>query len=125
MEFLAKNWDIVLFILCAATVCGAAVYRFCRMPSDEQIEAVKEWLLGAVTRAERELGGGTGRLKLRYVYDLFVTRFPWLAKLITFNTFSGLVDEVLVEMHEMLEKNEAVKIYVEGEAALEERKVGF
>ena len=117
MEFLAKNWDIVLFIFCAATVCGLAVWRFLKMPTEEQIAAVKEWLLMAVVEAEKNLGGGTGKLKLRYVYDRFVARFPWLVKIITFSMFSELVDEVLVEMRDMLNTNEAVKIYVEGEVS--------
>ncbi|MFR6482019.1 MAG: hypothetical protein ACLUPD_10785 [Anaerotignum faecicola] len=46
----------------------------------EQREKVKEWLLLAVTEAEKELGSGTGQLKLRYVYDLFLRRFPAVAK---------------------------------------------
>lgn len=55
-----------------------------------------------------------GRLKLRQVYDLFVTRFPWLAKMISFDMFSGLVDEALEEMRSMLDSNQAVKAFVEG-----------
>ena len=59
--------------------------------------------------AEKELGGGTGKLKLRYVYDLFLTKFNWLAKVITFEQFSDLVDEALEEMKRLLESNNAVK----------------
>jgi hypothetical protein len=79
------------------------------------MNAIREWLLMAVTEAEKELGDGTGQLKLRYVYDLFVTRFPWAAKVVSFSTFSALVDEALVEMREMLDKNAAVKMYVKEE----------
>ena len=59
--------------------------------------------------AEKELGGGTGKLKLRYVYDLFLTKFNWLAKVISFEQFSDLVDEALEEMKRLLESNNAVK----------------
>ena len=55
------------------------------------------------------LGSGTGQLKLRMVYDMFVQRFPWLARLISFEKFAGLVDEALVEMRNMLAKNAAVR----------------
>jgi hypothetical protein len=79
------------------------------MPTAAQIAKVKEWLLYAVTMAEKELGGGTGKLKLRYVYDLFLTKFSWLAKVITFEQFSALVDEALEEMKRLLESNNAVK----------------
>lgn len=83
------------------------------MPTKSQIAKVKEWLLYAVTMAESEFGGGTGTIKLRYVYDLFVGKFPWLAKMISFEMFSGLVDEALVDMKKMLQTNEAAKMLVE------------
>ena len=75
----------------------------------------REWLLWAVTEAEKELGGGTGKLKLRQVYDLFVTRFPWLARIVPFDLFSSMVDDALEEMREMLKTNQAVKAHVNGE----------
>ena len=113
MEFLANNWYIILAFATLVVVFGIYVARFLKMPTKEQMDAVREWLLMAVTEAEKELGGGTGKLKLRYVYDLFVVRFSWLAKVIPFSTFSELVDEALIEMREMLEQNVAVKVYVE------------
>ena len=115
MEFIANNWDIILFILVVVVVLAAALYRFLKMPREEQMEAVRQWLLGAVTEAEKDLGGGTGRLKLRYVYDRFVVRFPWLAKIISFQTFSEMVDDALDEMRDMLDSNTAIKAYVDGE----------
>ena len=80
------------------------------------LRSVREWLLWAVTEAEKELGGGTGKLKLRQVYDLFVTRFPWLAKIVSFELFSDMVDDALDEMREMLQNNKAVQQLVEGGA---------
>ena len=75
-----------------------------------------EWLLYAVTKAEKELGAGTGKLKLRYVYDMFVARFEWLAKVITFDMFSMMVDEALEQMRTMLDSNEAVQKLIANEA---------
>lgn len=119
MEYWENNWFLIAVILLLTAFAAASVWRFRKMPGEEQIEAVREWLLIAVTEAERELGGGTGKLKLRYVYDLFVERFPWLADVVGFAWFSKLVDEALVSMRELLETNEAVKKYVnrEGEIA--------
>lgn len=77
--------------------------------SETQREAVREWLLYAVTIAEAQWGGGTGKLKLRHVYDRFARRFPDVVRLVPFNTFSAWVDEALVEMRKMLETNPAVK----------------
>lgn len=115
IDFIINEWYIILATLAVGAAAGIAVYHFFKLPNSEQLDKVREWLLGAVTAAERELGGGTGQLKLRQVYDLFVARFPWLAKTVSFNTFSDLVDEALVEMRRMLKSNEAVQAYVEGD----------
>jgi hypothetical protein len=53
-----------------------------------------------------------GQVQLRYVYDLFVSRFPWLAKVISFVKFCGLVDEALEKMKKLLKENEAAAEYV-------------
>lgn len=116
MEFLIENWYIILAAMALGALAVVAVVRFFRLPREKQMENVRQWLLGAVTAAEKELGGGTGQLKLRTVYDAFLTKFPWLAPVISFSTFSGLVDDALAEMRAMLEKNKAVQAYVSGEA---------
>lgn len=98
-----------------AAAGGYAVYTFVKMPSDKQLEKIREWLLYAVTKAEKELGGGTGQIKLRYVYDMFVARFAWLAQVISFEMFSMMVDDALEKMRGMLEGNKAVQELVSGE----------
>lgn len=114
MEFILENWPIIVAVIAVVAVAAVAVARFVGLPTDAQLSKVREWLLWAVTEAEKDLGGGTGRLKLRQVYDLFVTRFPWLAKLVSFELFSDMVDDALEEMREMLDTNQAVKAFVEG-----------
>lgn len=114
MEFFVDNWFIIVAMAAVCSSIGVAIWRFHKLPTAEQVASVKEWLLGVVTEAERELGSGTGALKLRQVYDLFVARFPWLAKIVPFSVFAVWVDEALVVMREMLAQNKAVKEYVEG-----------
>lgn len=114
MNFVAENWFLIVAMLAVAATGGCAVYAFAKMPSEEQLDKVREWLLYAVTKAEKELGGGTGKLKLRYVYDMFVTKFPWLAKVISFEQFSGMVDDALKEMRKMLADNKMVQELVTG-----------
>lgn len=114
MNFLIENWYIILAALAVLAAAGVTVYRHFKLPSEEQLKKVREWLLYAVTEAERELGGGTGRLKLRQVYDLFVVRFSWLAPVVSFEKFSELVDDALEEMRKMLESNKAVQAHVIG-----------
>ena len=95
-----KNWGIVLIgLLLVAGLIDILL--------NEKV-AAKKWLLLAVTTAETEFGGKTGQLKLRYVYDMFVDKFSLLSKFITFDQFSEMVDEALVEMRHLLETNVAV-----------------
>ena len=67
-----ENWYLVVALMAVAGMVGVFIGRFLKMPTSEQRERVKEWLLWAVTEAEKELGSGTGQLKLRQVYDLFL-----------------------------------------------------
>lgn len=115
LEFLMNNWVILVALAVVLVVLLINVTTFAALPTEKQLAKVREWLLWAVIQAEAELGGGTGKLKLRSVYDLFLQRFPQLAFLISFERFSKLVDEALEEMREMLEKNEAVKALVAGD----------
>lgn len=120
MNFIINNWYIILAALAILAAAGIAVYRYFNLPSEAQLAKVREWLLWAVTEAEKELGGGTGKLKLRQVYDLFVTRFPWLARIVPFDLFSSMVDDALEDMREMLKTNQAVKAHVSGEGVSNE-----
>lgn len=115
MKFLIENWYIILAAMALGALAVVAVVRFFRLPREKQMENVRQWLLGAVTAAEKELGGGTGKLKLRQVYDAFLTKFPWLAPVVPFEQFSGLVDDALKEMRKLLADNKAVQQLVTGE----------
>lgn len=114
MEQIISNWSIIICAACATVSICAAVARFLDKPTEDQVKAIKEWLLYAVTMAEKDLGSGTGKLKLRRVYDVFLERFPWAAKCVTFNQFRLWVDEALVEMQRLLESGGAVKTFLEG-----------
>lgn len=117
MEFLIDNWYVIVGIVAVFVIAGFAVYKFAGLPTKTQIIKVKEWLLYAVTVAESALGGGTGKLKLRSVYDMFLTKFPVMAKVVSFETFSSWVDEALDEMKKMLETNENIKNLVNSKVA--------
>lgn len=93
--------DCVL-IAAALVVIGMCLYvlwEFSRKPREEQIEAVKQWLIGACYDAEVYFSeSGMGVLKLRMVFDCFVARFPWVAKLVSFDTFHEWVKEALEKL---------------------------
>ena len=112
MEWLVNNWTMLVVI--AAVICVVAVYvkKFSELPSETQLQKVKEWLLWAVIFTEKELGSGTGVAKLRYCYDLFIQRFPSLVAVISFELFSNYVDEALEKMKHLLETNADIAAYV-------------
>lgn len=119
MDFIVENWYIVVGLLAVIAAVVIYIVRFFKKPTEKQLESIKEWLLWATTEAEKRFGSGTGKLKLRYVYDLFAETFPWLAKIISFETFSKLVDSALGDMNNLLASNNAVQLYVNGPTAEE------
>lgn len=114
MDFIIENLGTIITIAVTVAAAVVALVRFFKSGTEKQLTKVREWLLYAVSLAEKELGGGTGKLKLRYVYDMFVVKFPWLAKIISFDRFSTIVDESLEEMNKLLATNDAVANYVVG-----------
>lgn len=45
---------------------------------------------------------------------MFVSKFTWMAKIISFDKFSDLVDDALGDMNKLLETNTAVSAFVNG-----------
>ena len=104
LNWLADNWYIIIVLIACAIGIYVAI-------TDKK--KVIEWLKYAVSITEKELGSGTGQLKLRQVYDMFIERFPAFSKLIPFGLFSKWVDDALEFLKEQLEKNEKLKEFVE------------
>lgn len=103
--------DIIIILIVAILIC-ILVAGFLKLGKDKQIKIINEWLLLAVIKAEKELGDGTGQVKLRYVYDLFIDKFRFASMFISFNQFSILVDAALVIMKEMISNNDQIKNYI-------------
>lgn len=72
------------------------------------VNGFKNWLVWAVSEAEATFGSKTGKLKLRYVYDMAVERFPLISKFIPFALFGKLVDGALDVMRDMIENNKSI-----------------
>ena len=119
IELIIKNMGLIIGTIILIALVGLTIKEFIELGKEKQLKKVKEWLLYACIMAEKKLGGGTGQVKLRYVYDLFVEKFSFLKLLVTFEQFSGMVDEALVKMREMLEKNPNVAMLVEGNKTIE------
>lgn len=114
MNYLIENWFLIVGAIVVLIVLVLGLINIFKTPSNKQLEMIKEWLLFAIVEAEKELGSGTGKLKLSLVYGSFISKFKWLSTIVSFETFSRLVDESLETLREMLETNKEVKKLVEG-----------
>ena len=101
-------------LLISVLVIGVVLFiiNFIKIGREKQLKMISEWLLLAVVQAEKELGGGTGKIKLRYVYDMFIAKFKVTAMLISFDQFSIMVDSALDKMKDMLSNNEQLYNYI-------------
>lgn len=114
MQYVLQNLPMIcLFIaMLAAVICSS--YYILTKPTDEKMTALREFLKWAVTMAERDLGSGTGQLKLRQVYGMALDKFPWLVRVISFDHFCELVDEALEWMREEINVNPIFNDLVKG-----------
>lgn len=92
------NTEIIIAAIVAVFLVLLTIY----------IMGFKNWLVWAVSEAEKMLGSGTGQLKLRLVYDMAVARFPIMAKMLPFNLFGKLVDAALNVMNDMIANNDSI-----------------
>lgn len=100
---------IILGIVAVATVSIIVVlYRFGKIKQDN----IFQWLVWATIEAEKLLGSGTGEIKLRKVYDAFLSKYKIIGMLLSFETFKLWVDVALVKTRELLE-NKMIADYVE------------
>lgn len=114
--------SITIAIICVIAFIGGIVvgyfgHSFFTSSDEEKTNTIKKVLLYLVAMAEKELGGGTGDLKLAKVYEEFTTQYPDLAKAITYEQFKTLVNEVLKEFEDMLKDNKKIEEYIKGSEA--------
>lgn len=89
---------IVMGVILAVIIIAGGIY----------VNGFKNWLVWAVAEAESVFGSNTGKLKLRYAYELAISRFPVIAKVIPFSLFSKFVDDALDVMRDMIENNKDI-----------------
>ncbi len=73
IAFLLANWDSVLVVLAFLALIVVLIKR-------GETAVLNRILFGLVTKAEKEFGGGTGKLKLAAVSDWIYQRIPAVLK---------------------------------------------
>ena len=86
IAFLLANWDSVLVVLAFLALIVVLIKR-------GETAVLNRILFSLVTKAEKEFGGGTGKLKLAAVSDWIYQRIPAVLKLL----FSEKDIEKLIE----------------------------
>jgi membrane associated rhomboid family serine protease len=107
IEFLEQNG---IFIGASVILAALITYACYKHP-----QKIKEWLVFACAQAELALGSGTGMLKLRFVYDMFISQFPMFSKFISFSTFQAWTEDALVTFKEWVKSNNSQELFGEGE----------
>ena len=104
-----ESADIVALCVGGVIALGIIVYLVVN-----EKKKLSEWLIWAVSEAEKLLGEKTGQLKLRTVYAWFTEKFPVIAAILPFRVFSAWVDTALVTLRKWLETGNPIGDYITG-----------
>lgn len=110
MEILSMILGYLPYVIVLLVLIGGTIAFF-----KGEKKSLKDWLLYACTLAEREFGSKTGQLKLKYVWSMACEQFKFLTTFLTFEKFSEMVDDCLVDFKHLLETNDNIAEYVNGE----------
>lgn len=109
IAFLAANWDSVLVVLAFLALIVVLIKR-------GETAVLKKILFSLVTKAEKEFGGGTGKLKLAAVSDWIYQRIPAVLKLLfSEKDIEKMIESVLEEAKKEWGTNGNIAAYIEPE----------
>lgn len=115
IDWFLQNLDTLVLVTIVLACAGYSVYSYFTQPSNKRKELMVTWMLHAVIEAEKLFKSKSGKLKFSYVYSMFVKQFPIISKFLPLPLFEELVEEALAQMKVLLESNDSIKKYVEGE----------
>ena len=121
MEFIINYWYLIITALAILVMAILFIVDFAKKSPKEKLESVKQWAIYACALAQAHLGSGTGQLKMRETYNMFLQTFPTLAQVISFDTYKNTAEMALTELKEMLKTNPNIQnaIIKEGEQKYE------
>jgi len=107
IEFIIENWDLLLLIILSITAFIVAIFKGNK-------SVVMKMLDSLVTEAEKNLGGGTGSLKLSTVITEIYPKLPVIIKtFITADTLIKWIEEALDIAKQKWRDNANIKAYIE------------
>lgn len=107
IAFLLANWDSVLVVLAFLALIVVLIKR-------GETAVLNRILFGLVTKAEKEFGGGTGKLKLATVSDWIYQRIPAVLKLLfSEKDIEKLIENALEEAKKAWGANSNLAAYID------------
>ena len=112
LTWIVANWDFILLILAAVACVLFAIFKGNK-------GVVMKMLYALVTEAEKELGSGTGSLKLAQVIERIYPKLPTIIKtFISEKTLQGWVEQALAAAKEAWANNIKLAEYIETPAEI-------
>lgn len=124
LQAIYENLPIIFAIIIVIIGIYFRVRRFLRLTAEQKkallqeqadavVDLIKQQLLSLVTKAEKEWGGGTGKVKKSWVWEQLASQFSLLMEyiesgLIDRAVIDGLIEEAVTELQHLRETNEAV-----------------
>lgn len=104
LQAIYENLPMILTIIAVIIGIGIRVKRFLRMSAEQKkallkeqadkiVELIRQQMLSLVTKAEKEWGGGTGKVKKSWVWEQLAQQYSMLMKYIE----SGLIDRAVID----------------------------
>ena len=110
MEFLKGYLPIITIAIIVFSLAAIYVVDMMKKPKEEQLKELEKFLRYLVWQAEEYFGSKTGQLKLAFVYNMAVEKFPWIAEVMTYEEFDQkYVKGALAWLKKQLEENPAIK----------------
>ena len=107
LNFILENWDFILLIAAAVAAVVFSAYKGNK-------SVIVKMLYALVTEAEKELGSGTGALKLATVIAQVYPKLPAILKLfVTEKTLTKWVEDALAAAKDAWKQNAAIADYIE------------
>ena len=107
INFFLSHWDIITLVIAAIAVIVVAIFKGNK-------SVVMSMLFSLVTDAEKNLGSGTGALKLAQVITEIYPKLPVVIKtFITADTLQKWVEDALAMAKKKWEDNANIKAYIE------------
>lgn len=129
LQAIYENLPMILTIIAVIIGIGIRVKRFLRMSAEQKkvllkeqadkiVELIRQQMLSLVTKAEKEWGGGTGKVKKSWVWEQLAQQYSMLMKyiesgLIDRDVIDKLIEDAVAELGHLRETNANVAAAVE------------